>query len=150
MVDAMHNMERKPQMWQRGQALVETALVVPLLLFLAFGVVGVGRVTQAQLGVAAVAREAALAGALANNAEEALARGSARGQEVATGYNLRNGTLGLAVDVGTFGRGGQVRTAARYEVRLDDLPLMGWARIVTRSEHSERVDPYRSRWPGGG
>jgi hypothetical protein len=86
--------------------------------------------------VAAVAREAALAGALANNAEEALVRGSARGQEVAAGYNLRNGTLGLTVDVGTFGRGGQVRAAAHYEVRLDDLPLMGWARFVTQSKHS--------------
>lgn len=137
-------------MRQRGQALVETALVVPLLLSLAFGVVGVGRVTQAQLGVAAVAREAALAGAHANNAEQAFARGSARGQEVATGFNLSNGTLALTVDAGTFGRGGQVRAAVRYMVRLDDLPLMGWARFVAHSEHSERIDPYRSRWPGGG
>ena len=135
---------------ERGQALVEVALVVPLLLVLAFGVVGVGRVVHAQMGVAGVAREAARAGALADTAAEALALGSARGRDVAAGYQLSNGSFQLAVDPGSFARGGQVRAVARYEVALDDLPLLGWARVPLTSTHVERIELYRSRWSGGG
>src|SRR5207249_11812615 len=57
----------RPSRRSRGQALVETALVIPMLLLLALGVVGVGRVVQAQLAVSAAAREAARAGALADD-----------------------------------------------------------------------------------
>ena len=133
----------------RGSALVETALIVPVLLLLAFGVVGAGRVGQARLGVSAVAREAARAAALADSPAEAAARGVARGEEVASGYRLTNGSLRLSVDPGALARGGQVWAAAHYEVRLDDLPLLGWARVGVASEHLERVDLYRSRWSVG-
>ena len=63
------------------------ALVVPLLLLLAFGVVGVGRVGQARLGVSAVAREAARAAALADSPAEArrAAWGAGRRSRPATG-----------------------------------------------------------------
>ncbi len=131
---------------QPGQALLETALVVPLLLLLAFGVVGVGRLVQAQLGVSAVAREAARAAALATGAEAAASQGRAHGQEVAAGYHLTNGSLRVSVDPGAFARGGQVGASARYEVALADLPLMGWARVAVSSQHVERLDLYRSRW----
>ena len=134
---------------QSGQALIETALVIPLLLILAFGVVGVGRVAQARLSVSAVAREAARAAALADNSGDAVAQGLARGREAAGGYGLANGSLRLSVDPGAFARGGQIRAAASYEVTLDDLPLMGWARVPVASEHFERIDLYRSRWSGG-
>lgn len=134
---------------ERGSALVETALVVPLLLTLALGLVGVARVTQAQMGVSAVAREAARAGALASTPDDALLRGTDRCREVADGYGLRNGTLHCAVDPAGLVRGGVVRAAASYEVALDDLPLMGWIRVAVASSQVEVVDPYRSRWPGG-
>jgi Flp pilus assembly protein TadG len=134
---------------QRGQALLETALVLPVLLLLAFGVVGVGRVLQAQMAVSAVAREAARVAALAGTPSEASARGAAHALEVARGYGLTQGSLEVSVDPGELARGGQVRSAARYDVALDDLPLLGWARVTVRSEHVERVDLYRSRWSGG-
>ena len=44
---------------ERGQALIEVALVIPVLLLLAVGVVGAGRLVHAQMGVAGVVREAA-------------------------------------------------------------------------------------------
>lgn len=131
---------------ERGQALVETALVVPLVLLLVFGVVAVGRLTQAQMAMSAVAREAARGGALANSAAEATQWGLARGQDVAVGYSLNNGTFELTVDPGGFERGGQVRAAARYQVVLDDLPLLHWVRVPLASSHAERIDLYRSRW----
>jgi len=130
-----------------GQALVEVALVIPVLLLLAFGVVAVGRVTDAQMGVSAVAREAARAAALANNPGEAASRGVTRGQEVAAGYHLGDGSLQLAVSAGNFTRGGTVQVSARYTVSLGDLPLLGWAHITVGSTHLERIDLYRSFWP---
>lgn len=133
-----------------GSALVETALVIPLLLLLAFGVVGVGRVVQAQMGVSAVARETARAAALANSPSNAVSRGLTRGAEVAVGYRLANGSLDLRVDPGTFGRGAPVRAEARYEIQLQDLPLLGWVKLTVASNHLERTDLYRSRWPDGG
>jgi hypothetical protein len=135
---------------QAGQALVEVALVVPILLLVGLGVVGVGRVVHARMGVAAVAREAARAGALADTGAEARARGTARGQDVAAGYRLGNGSFQLDVDPGAFARGDRVRAVARYEVALDDLPLLGWARVRIESAHAERIELYRSRWSAEG
>ena len=132
-----------------GQALIETALVIPMLLVLAFGVVGVGRVTQAQLAVSAAAREAARVGALADDAAQAREQGRSQGEKVAQGYGLTGDSFTITVDAGSFERGGKVRAAARYEVALDDLPLLSWARVPVASEHVERIDLYRSRWKAG-
>jgi len=134
---------------ERGQALVEVALVIPVLLLLAFGMVAVGRVTDAQMGVSAGAREAARAAALANNPGEAASQGVTRGQEVAAGYHLGDGSLQLAVNAGNFTRGGTVQASARYTVSLGDLPLLGWAHITVGSTDLERIDLYRSFWPAG-
>jgi hypothetical protein len=131
---------------RRGQALVETALVAPLLLTLAFGVVAAGRVAHGQMAVSAVARESARAAALADTAADARGRGAARGREVAAGYGLDDGSLDLRVEPGAFSRGGKVRTSARSDVSLEDLPLLSWARVPVSSEHVERIDAYRSRW----
>jgi hypothetical protein len=123
---------------------VEIALVVPLLLALAFGVVGISRVSRAQLGISALTREAARAGALSTSAGDAQARAAARGQSVAADHALTNGSLLMVIDVGGFGRGGEVVVVAAYQVALDDLPLMGWAKVPISSTHREMVDPYRS------
>ena len=89
---------------QDGQALVETALVMPLLLSLALGVVGVSRVVQAQMGVSAVAREAARSAALESSPRAAAGAGLVRGSDVAAGYGLTNGSLQLQVDPGSLAR----------------------------------------------
>ena len=135
---------------QRGSALVEVALVVPLLLLLALGVIGVGRVVQARSSVSAVAREAARVAVLAQSTDEAAEQGLAAGRAVAVGYGLINGTLTLAVDPGSFERGGQVRASAGYRVSLADLPLLGWAGADVAAHHVERIDLYRSRSRTGG
>src|SRR5581483_1465398 len=138
------------QSGERGQALIEVALVLPMLLILAFGVVGVGKVIEAKMGVSAVAREAARAAALANNGEEAWTRGMLRGQDVAAGYGLGNGSLELTVAPGSFRRGGAVQAGTSYSVDLASLPLMGWFHVRVSSVHQEQIDPYRSRWTASG
>ncbi len=125
---------------REGQALLELALVLPFLLFLTFAVVGAGRVVQARQGVSAVAREAARAG----TAGLSPAAGRGRGEEVARGYGLTNGSLEVRVDGGRFAPGGRVVAYAAYEVRFDDLPLPGWARLRVRGEAWEAIDLYRS------
>jgi Flp pilus assembly protein TadG len=134
---------------ERGDALVETALVAPVLLALVLGTVGVSRVTHAQFAVGVVAREAARSGALAGTPGAAVAQATARGQEVARGYGLANASLELRVDASGFGRGGQVRASARYTVALADLPLMGWVEVPVSAAGAEWVDPYRSGVAGG-
>jgi Flp pilus assembly protein TadG len=134
---------------ERGQALVELALVIPILLLLAFGVVAVGRVTDAQMGVSATAREAARAAALSNDPTGAASQGMERGREVAAGYHLDDGSLQLAVSAGDFSRGSTVQASVRYTVALADLPLLGWAHLTVGSTHLERIDLYRSVWGPG-
>src|SRR5260370_25466508 len=66
-----------------GQSLVETALAMPLLLLIGFGVVGAGRVIQVRMGVHAVAREAARAAALADGPNHAVDAAAPRAHAVA-------------------------------------------------------------------
>jgi Flp pilus assembly protein TadG len=134
---------------QRAQALVETALAAPIILLLALGLVAGTRVTQAQMGVMAVAREAARAGALASSPATAATQGFSRGQQVAAGYGLAASALGLNVDASGFSRGGQVRAVASYTVQLADIPLFGVAQVPLSSQHVEVVDPYRALPDGG-
>jgi hypothetical protein len=129
---------------------VETALAVPVLLTLAIGVIGVGRVAQARMAVGAVAREAARAGALSDSAGAAVARGEARGSQVAGDHRLTNGSLQLSVDARAYGRGGWVLAVVRYEMALDGLPLLTRVRVPVEDSHMELVDPFRSRWSAGG
>ncbi|MCC6178317.1 MAG: pilus assembly protein [Chloroflexi bacterium] len=134
---------------RRGQALVETALVVPLLLTLAFGVVAAGRVAHGQMAVSAIAREAARTAALADTAADAQTRGVQRGREVAEGFGVDGGAVEVKIQAGALQRGGEVRASARYDVSLQDLPLLGWARVSVSSDQVERIDLYRSRWRKG-
>ena len=55
-----------PRAWrrQRGQALIETALAVPVLLAMVWGVMGFGRLYTAQLAITNASREGARLGAL--------------------------------------------------------------------------------------
>ena len=133
---------------QPGQALVETALVVPVLLVMAFGIVGLGRLTQAQMAISAVAREAARTGALADRASDARRTGEQRGFEVGAGYNLAHPPLDVQVDADKFGRCGSVSAHASYTLDMSDLPLLGWVRFKLQSTHAEPVDGYRSQLSG--
>lgn len=128
----------------QAQALVEAALVVPIILTLALGLVAGARVTQAQMGLRTVAREAARAGALALTPAHAAEQGVVRGQQVAAGYGLRPDALGLTVDARGFARGGQVRAVASYTVQLGDIPLFGLTQVPLSSQQVEVVDLYRA------
>jgi hypothetical protein len=136
----------------RGQALVELACGLSVILVLVFALLGVARVTTALLGLTAVTREAARVGARAPDAATAFDWAVARGQQVAAEYGL--GEVLLDVDTSGFdvqsGQGafvpGEIRVRADATVDLSDVPLVAWAQVQVPLERrfAEVVDPYRS------
>jgi Flp pilus assembly protein TadG len=138
-------LSRRPTL-ERGSALVEAALVIPVLMVLVFGLVGVSKLEQAVGAVSDVAREAARSAALADSASQAVSNGQARAQQVADGYGLNDGSLKVAIDAGSFDRGGTVTAQASYDVDLSHLPIPGWGKFTITRQHQERIDLYRSRW----
>jgi hypothetical protein len=135
-----------------AQALVEVACALGVMLLLAFGLLGVARVTGSLLGLTAVAREAARAGARAPDAATAVSWASDRGQQVAVEYGLYG--VSLDVDTSSFDVQpspdalvpGEVRVSASVSVDLSDVPLVSWAQVHVplRRAYAEVVDPYRS------
>lgn len=130
---------------EAGSVLIEAALVLPVVLVLASGVVMAGRVAHARIGVEAVAREAGRALAQAPSRADGLADARAAALDAARGYGLDASALELELEAGSFRRGGVVRARASYPVELADLPLLGRARATVSASHGEQVELYRSR-----
>ena len=130
---------------ESGQALVEAALAIPVLLVLVFGVVAVGRVTEAKIAVQAAARESSRALAVAPSEAQGVADALTAGENVAGGYGLDGSRLTIALDSGGFSRGGTVTSDVQYSVSLSDLPLLNFFDVEVGARHSERIDFYRSR-----
>ncbi|MBE7520728.1 MAG: pilus assembly protein [Thermoflexaceae bacterium] len=130
---------------ESGQALVEAALAIPVLLVLVFGVVAAGRVVEAKIAVQAAARESSRALAVAPSEEQGVADALTAGENVAAGYGLDGSRLAIELDSGGFDRGGTVTSEVRYSVSLSDLPLLSFIDVDVGASHSERIDIYRSR-----
>ncbi len=135
----------RPAAGESGGVLVEAALVIPVVLVVAFGVVMAGRIAHAQVGVGAVVREAGRTLAQAPSARAGLVDARSRALAVADGHGLEAAELQLVLEAGAFRRGGTVRARASYRVALGDLPLYGRVEVTVRSSHSERVELYRGR-----
>ena len=139
--------QRRPRA-RHGQALVETAIALPIILLIVFGVLGVARLNSTLMAVTATAREAARAAVLAPDADAAWHWGTSRGQQVAAEYGLDTSSQAflLDVDVSSFEWWGEVRASATYVVNLADIPLIRWAviSIPLHRSHAEVLDPYRS------
>lgn len=109
----MHALTRSPLLRdRRGQASVELALVLPVLLLLAVGIFEFAQVWRAYQAVTHAAREGARAAAVAN---PAIARDSVEAV-------VRNALVGAALDparakVQLSGMDGATGTPARVEVR---------------------------------
>ncbi|MCY4640527.1 MAG: pilus assembly protein [Chloroflexi bacterium] len=130
---------------ESGSALIEAALVLPVVLVIASGVVMAGRVAHARIGVEAAAREAGRALAGAPSATQGLREGRARALDAANGYGLGGAAFRVELDAGSFARGSTVRARAACRVELWDLPLLGRAAVTVAASHEERVELYRSR-----
>jgi len=141
------------QQARRGQALVELAMVLPMLLVLGFGAVGVGHLVRLHMAVDAVAREAARAATLAplplnppDSSADSAARdlGERAGRDAAMAYGLA-GTRIVQVDAHNFQQGSWVTADVRFTPDARDLPYLHWAGVTFHAVHREQVDRYRSR-----
>jgi Flp pilus assembly protein TadG len=125
-----------------GQAAIEAALMLPLILMLVLGVFAVGVVGRTDAALLAVAQEAARAAATSTNASEAAAHGTARGRQVADGYRLTGATIN--VEARDFRSGGQVQADATVAISLVGISLFGPTQITLHHRHVEPIDPYRN------
>ena len=133
---------------ERGSALVEAALVLPVVVVLAMCVVMAGRGVEARIAVEAAAREAARAVAAASSPAEGGQQAEMRARSVASAHGLQAGRFSVYVDAGGFYRGGSVRSAAWYWVRLGDLPFLGRYQVIVSAEDEQRIELYRARTGG--
>lgn len=130
---------------ESGQALVEAAIVLPVLLVLVFGVVMAGRVVHAKIAVQSAAREAGRELATAPSEEQGLTAADEAARSTADGYGLSADRLSVDLESNGFERGGTVTATVSYDVGLGGLPLIDALDITVSSSHSELVEPYRSR-----
>jgi hypothetical protein len=135
-----------------AQALVELALVLPVVLVLVFGTIGISRYVQTSVAVIAVAHEAARAGALASSPAEAVDRMRERAASVAPGLGLTPESVKLSWDVARFGSSpGEVEAIVEYPLDFADVPIVGGLLpTAVHATHVEWVDPFRSGSLAGG
>lgn len=129
---------------QRGQAVLETALVVPLIMTLGLGAIQVARVADARSGLDAATVAAASTAARAPSAATAATAAQLTFQAAAAPYPLRSPTLVL--DTGAYDRGGTVTATASAAVDLGFAPVPGLPRTVQlKSSAAARIETWRSR-----
>jgi Flp pilus assembly protein TadG len=134
-----------------GQALVEMAMALPLLLLFILGIVLFGRVFGARAAVTAAAREAARVDAEASARDRGLSLARERAVDVITGYGLSASHFTLTIDDGGFAHGGTVTAQASYTVPILDLPVAGKVvrgpSVTVQAVDRERIELYRARAP---
>ena len=130
---------RKP-----AQATLDFLVALPVLLLLVFGLLGVGRLVSTSIGLSAVVREAARAGAVASAPAEAVTLARTRGLQVGGEYGLRNGTLAVQPDTSQWGPRGELSVTATYTVRLADVPLVRLADLTLQRTDAEIIGPWRT------
>lgn len=129
---------------QRGQALAEVALCLPIVLALALGTVAVARVADARAGLDSATAAAAQAAARAPDAVTARIAGRSVFTASVIAYGLAAPSLSL--DLGSFARGSLVTARGGAQVGVGFAPLPGLPSTVTlTSSASAHVEPWRSR-----
>lgn len=127
-----------------GQAVVEAALVLPLMLVIGLAAVEVARLADARSGLDAATAAAASAAARAPSSEIAGAAARAAFASATAGYPLRSPQLRL--DLQGFLRGGQVTAAGTASFDVGLTPLPGLPRTVMLSSQTRaQIAPWRSR-----
>jgi Flp pilus assembly protein TadG len=133
----------------RGTALIEWALVMPVLLLLLAVFFGTGRLWSTESSLLAVAKEAARAAVEARDAPSAAQAAVQVGQDRAAGYGLDPAKLQID-PVGPFVTGqpgATYRVVVHYDVDLANLPSFGVldSHKVLTASFAEPIDPMASR-----
>lgn len=100
-------------MSNKGQALVETALVLPILLMLLFGIVDFGRIFHAYLTLDHVGREAARMASVQQYDESTI---KTKAVSSAVGLNITPAHIVINYEDGTPSSGKGVTVTLKYEI----------------------------------
>ena len=128
----------------RGQAAVELAVCMPVVLLLGLGAVAIVQVGDAAAGLHAATSAAVVAAARAPDEATARAAAQSRFDAIVSAYPLHGPTL--KIDDAGFARGAGVTATADAYVDL------GWeamavipARVELSAAASARIEPWRTR-----
>ena len=131
-------------MSSRGQALVELAVCMPVILLLGLGAAGVVQVVDAANGLHAATEAAVAAAVRAPSQSQALASAEERFTTVIAAYPIRNATLSVAPS--SFARDSAFTASAAGDVAL------GWeamsflpASVHLTASASMQIEPWRTR-----
>lgn len=129
---------------ERGVAVLELVLLVPVFLVLVLMAVAMGRLGQARQDIDAVARDAARAGSIARSADDAEDAARAAADDVLATHNLTCANLAVNVDTAEFRPGGWVRVDVSCTISFSDLTGL-WApgEKVMSARGLAVVDSYR-------
>ncbi len=133
---------------QSGQALVEWAAVVFVLLLFALGLLAVGQVIGEYMAVRSAATQAAFAAARAPSAQAAQLSGQAAAKEAVKASQVEDFTLTL--DAQGFERGGTLTATGQGYVNLSAFPIVSQVlgrRFELMWQAHALIEPYRSRTP---
>jgi Flp pilus assembly protein TadG len=132
----------------RGNAVTETVLVVPILLLVALFVVFVGRITSTNHDIDGAARDAARAASIAATPDSAIAAAQATTTATLAGRHVRCNELAVNVDTTAFTAGGNVTVSVACTVSLADVAGLLVPGSATLHAHAvEVVDRYRGGLP---
>jgi hypothetical protein len=133
---------------QGGQALVEWALSVLVLMLFALGMVAVGHVVGEYMAVRAAATQAAFAAARAPSEQAAQSAARQAAEEAVAGSQVRD--FQSVLDTAGFQRGGTLTALASGCISLEPFSLvarvLGRCVVVRWTAHA-LIEPYRSRAP---
>lgn len=133
----------------RGTALIEWALVMPVLLLLLAVFFGTGRLWSTEASVLAIAKESARAAVEAPDGQSAAQAAVQAGQDQASGFGLDPAKLQID-PVGPFVTGqpgATYRVVVHYDVDMTNLPGFGVldSHKQLTATFDEPIDPMASR-----
>lgn len=139
---------------EKGQAAVELLLILPVLFVLVVVVVAFGRVLYVRVALDSATQNCAREAVESLRHHRGMAQAAYAGRNTLEGFYLdaSDAEFGIyyTVGYGRWYRGTEVVCRARFNVRLDDLPLIGWfypgRAVPLYAETRLQVERYASFW----
>jgi hypothetical protein len=130
----------------KGVAILEFALVLPVFLLLFGLMMTVGRLWIVRADILAVARDAARQAAIQPDAASAASAAITAGSTAASDYSLNSAQLTISPQ-GPFGPGDTYHVEASYRVDLSDLSGLGVlpSMVTLRATAAEPIDTFTTR-----
>lgn len=132
---------------EEGQAILEMAIVIPLLALLLATVVAFGPLIHMKLATQQAAYDCALAAAQSLDAQQGAFQGRQAAEQSFAAFNLKRG--GMAVQVqGDWSRVGNISCSVVYQIPTGAYPFHGIVSLPSSVSHFVTLPPQtlKSEW----